>query len=310
MDENRAQRPPPPRESNPRAYQPAAAGGISRAAIAAAAVVIVLLLAGGWYWWQQRTAGVPLPVPAPQPAPVAAAPAPAPTPAVPAIQHPIDDAPQAAASAPPPLTLDNADNVVRNALTELVGSKAVALFLQTDDFVRRFVATVDNLGRAHAAPRLWPVAPTAGRFMFQGAPGSEQIAAANAARYDAVVAFMAAVDVKRAAASYRRFYPLCQRAYQELGYPNAYFNDRLVAVIDQMLATPEPPGPLAVKLTEVKGPISPGAGDRPWTRYEFADPNLEALPAGSKLLLRMGPQHAAKVKAQLRALRAEIARKG
>ena len=78
----------------------------------------------------------------------------------------------------------------------------------------------------------------------------------------------------------------------------------VVAVIDQLLATPEPAGPLAVKLTEVKGEV---ASTQPWTRYEFADPKLEALPAGSKALLRMGPENSRKLKAKLREFRAAIA---
>jgi hypothetical protein len=307
MDEQRS----PTREPSPRAWQPDAGSGISRGAIVAAAVAIALLLAGGWYWWQRQQ--LPLvPPAAPETQPVAAAPAPpSPAPSAPAIAHPIDEVPaaDATAAAPPPLTLDNADPVLRTALIDLLGSKAVASLLQTDDFARRAVATVDGLGRAHAAPRLWPVAPAAGRFTVQGDPASAQIAEANAARYDTFVALATSVDAKRAAAVYRRFYPLFQRAYQELGYPDAYFNDRLVAVIDQMLATPTPAMPPALRLTEIKGPIAPGAADRPWTRYEFTDPALETLPAGSKILLRMGPQHADKLKAQLRALRAEIARR-
>jgi hypothetical protein len=302
---------PPPREPSPRAWTPDAGSGISRGAIAAAALVIVLLLGGAWYWWQrQQPPALPVPT-APEPAPVAAAPAPPAAPAsAPAIENPIDEAPvAAAASAPVPLTLDSADPVMRNALIDLLGSKTVSSLLQTDDFARRVVATVDGLGRTHSAPRLWPVAPAGGRFSVQGDSASAQIAAANAARYDTFVALATSVDAKRAAAMYRRFYPLFQRAYQELGYPNAYFNDRLVAVIDQMLATPTPAAPPVLRLTEVKGPITPGAADRPWTRYEFTDPALEALPAGSKMLLRMGPQHAERLKAQLRALRAEIARR-
>ena len=40
--------------------------------------------------------------------------------------------------------------------------------------------------------------------------------------------------------------------------------------------------------------------------YTFADPKLEALPAGEKLLLRMGPDNAAVVKGKLKELRAII----
>ena len=36
--------------------------------------------------------------------------------------------------------------------------------LRINDFARRFVATVDNLGREQAPARLWPVNPAAGRF--------------------------------------------------------------------------------------------------------------------------------------------------
>jgi hypothetical protein len=285
---------------DPRPYQPPASG-VNRAVFAVAALLVLLAAAGGWWWWQQRAA----PPPAVIAPPVAAAPAePAPpTPAEPVIQHPIDAPAEAAARTLP--ALDQSDPALKQALTELLGSKAVAQFLLTDGFVRRVVATVDNLGRVHAAPRLWPVVPTGGRFSVQSAGERELVAPGNAARYNAFVALATAADPARAAAVYRAHYPLFQAAYRELGYPNGYFNDRLVEVIDQLLATPEPTGPLAVRLTEVKGPIE---ADRPWVRYEFADPALQALPAGSKMLLRMGNDHARQLKAQLRPFRDAVAR--
>ena len=49
------------------------------------------------------------------------------------------------------------------------------------------------------------------------------------------------------------------------------------------------------------------ASTQPWTRYEFADPQLEALPAGSKMLLRMGSENAQRLKAKLRTFRSAIA---
>jgi hypothetical protein len=95
-----------------------------------------------------------------------------------------------------------------------------------------------------------------------------------------------------------------QKSYEELGYPGRYFNDRVVEVIDQLLATPEPSGPLAVHLTEVKGPVT---SERPWVRYEFSKPEYESLAAGQKMLLRMGPEHERRLKAKLRQFRAQIA---
>ena len=282
-------------------YEPE--GGISRGAMAVAAVLIALAIGGGWYWWQQRTPALPpMPTAVTEPAPVAAAAPPAPAASEPAIQHPIE-AP-AAATAEAPRTLDQSEGAIVQALSALLGSTPGASMVRRDDFVRRAVATIDNLGRAHAAPRLWPVNPMAGKFSVEQADGRQVVSQANSVRYSAFVAFAQSLDSARAATLYKQNYALFQVAYKELGYPRAYFNDRLVAVIDQLLATPEPAGPLAVKLTEVKGEV---ASTQPWTRYEFADPQLEALPAGSKALLRMGPDNARKLKAKLREFRSAIA---
>ena len=276
-------------------------GGINRGAVAAAAVLIALALGGGWYWWQQQQPKLPpLSTAATEPAPVAAAPAPAAS--QPPIQHPIDV--PAATAAEAPRTLDQSEGVIAQALGALLGNKPGASMVRRDDFVRRAVVTIDNLGRTHAAPRLWPVNPMAGKFTVQRDGDKEAVAPANSVRYSAFVAFAESLDTARAAALYKQNYPLFQAAYKELGYPRAYFNDRVVAVIDQLLATAEPAGPLAVRLTNVKGEV---ASTQPWTRYEFADPQLEALPAGSKMLLRMGNDNARKLKAKLREFRAAIA---
>jgi hypothetical protein len=40
--------------------------------------------------------------------------------------------------------------------------------------------------------------------------------------------------------------------------------------------------------------------------YTFADPALEARPAGQKLLIRMGPDNAAAIKTKLMELRAAV----
>jgi len=294
--------PTPLQTEDRRPYQPPRSNA-RKSVIVVGAYALLLALAGGAYlWWQGRQPGAPS---APS-APVAVADAASdPVPAEPVIQHPIASTVSAAASAPALPSLDQSDAVVVRGLTGLLGARSVTAMLQTDAFVRRVVATVDNLGRAHAAPRLWPVMPTGGKFSVRRVDDTDVIAAANPARYAPFVSFVESFDTPRAVALYVGLYPLFQQAYQELGYPKGYFNDRLVAVIDQLLATPEPVGPLAVHLTEVKGPIS---SDRPWVRYEFADPALEALPAGSKMLLRMGPENARRLKAKLAELRGAIAR--
>jgi len=66
------------------------------------------------------------------------------------------------------------------------------------------------------------------------------------------------------------------------------------------------PGPLVVKLVEVKGPVP---STRPWVRYEFADPALESLSAGQKMLLRTGADNHQRLRAKLVDLRARVARR-
>jgi hypothetical protein len=179
----------------------------------------------------------------------------------------------------------------------------VASLRQTDDFPRRVVATVDNLGRAQASAGMWPVNPAAGRFTVQDAQGGAVIAPDNAARYAPLVKLAEGVDASRAADLYVRMYPLLQRAYEQLGYPKRHFNDRLIDVIDLLLATPEVEQPVKVRLTEVKGPIP---SQRPWVNYQYEDPALESLTAGQKILVRVGPDNARRLKAKLSALRREL----
>jgi hypothetical protein len=270
-------------------------------------IVLAVVLAGGYFGWQHFK---PRPAPVPVVAPVAQMPDVAPVPLppeAPAIQHPIDPPAADTAGGPAPLpALAESDQQVGDLLTELLTRKNVLAFLQLDGFVRRAVATVDNLAREQAPSRVWPVNPTPERFTVQrGSDGVDTIHPDNQRRYTPMVQMLESVDTAQAVALYRRLYPLFQQAYEELGFPGRYFNDRLVQVLDHLIATPVPSAPLAVTLVNVKGEVP---STRPWVRYEFADPALESLSAGRKMLLRIGPEHQQRLQAKLRDIRQRIAR--
>ncbi|MGV3498594.1 MAG: DUF3014 domain-containing protein [Hydrogenophaga sp.] len=273
-------------------------------------IVLLVLGVGGYLAWDHFKPA-PEPTPASAPVPPAAVPATplpsAPAPAAPAIEHPVEPSTDTAVAQPMP-ALAEADAYVRDALVGLLGRDAVLTWLLTEGFVRRAVATVDNLPRELAPVMVWPIKPTPQRFTtLRSADGtSETIHPDNAARYTPFVRFVEAVDSAQAVALYRRLYPLFQQAYEELGFPGRYFNDRLVQVLDHLIATPVQPGPLAVKLVEVKGPVP---STRPWVRYEFTDPALESLSAGQKMLLRMGADNHQRLRAKLVDLRARVARR-
>jgi hypothetical protein len=268
---------------------------------AGATLLVLALAAGGWQWWRLKhvrpVSVATAPEVAPEPAPAAPASAALETP----IRHPIESMPTLPPAGAPAAT--GADGV-KAALENLLGTRMVASFLQTDGFIDKVVATVDNLDREHVARRLWPVNPTPGRFSVARSASGEVIATDNAQRYTPFVRFVEGIDTPRAIAFYVKLYPLFQQAYAELGYPRLYFNDRIVAVIDTLMATPMPSGPLAVQLVEVKGSVP---STQPWTRYEFVDPTLEALPAGQKLMLRMGTDNELRLKAKLAEFRRGIA---
>jgi hypothetical protein len=195
---------------------------------------------------------------------------------------------------------------VGRVLIDLVGAKRVATFLQVDEFPRRLVATIDNLGRSHAPAMLWPVHPTANRFTVDQLDGAPIIGADNGSRYTPLVLLVEEVDPIRVVGLYIRMYPMLQEAYEELGYPDRYFNDRLIDVIDVLLATPDVGYPVKLQLTDVKGPITPL---RPWVRYEFADPDLESLSAGQKILVRVGPVNQRRLKAKLAEFKQELVKR-
>lgn len=187
-------------------------------------------------------------------------------------------------------TLENSDPMMRDTVSGLVGRQAFDTLVYPSQLIRRIVATVDNLPRETAPRRVLPLEPVPGRF----AAGGEElsIAAANAERYVPYVRVFQSLDTRTLVQRYLESYPLFQRAYAELGYPNLRFNDRLLEAIDDLLAAPESSAP--VKLIQPK------------VLYQFADPELESLSAGQKVMIRMGSENAAKVKAKLREIRREL----
>lgn len=260
------------------------------------ALVLVMLAAAAAWLWQSRkeeqavAVGQPAAVPA---APPASAP-------LPSASAPVEQMP------PPPAANPLTREEIPAALESFLGGKAVATYLQLDEFPRRLVATVDNLGRAHAPAALWPVHPTAGRFTVDETTGTTVIASDNAARYTPLVLLAETVDAGKAAELYLRAYPLLQQEYRQLGFPDREFNSRLMEVIALLLATPEPEQPPQLTLVEVKGPVP---SVRPWVRYEYADPALQQLSAGQKILLRMGIVNERRLKKKLAEFRDEIRKK-
>jgi hypothetical protein len=257
----------------------------------AAQWVAIIVLAGiiaiaVWFFVFQRPGGrEPTPAAPGQQSAVSASSAP---------QHPISQAkvPASASSAPLP-PLQDSDPGVLQALLALPGAQGLADLLVKQAIIPNIVATVDALPRqSFGSTRIMPLRTPADAFAIDDSGGRQTISAQNYRRYDAYMHVLESIDTKALVGWYVRDYPLFQEAYRELGYPKAYFNDRLIAVIDNLLAAPEPTQPVVVQ--------------RQGAFYVYTDPALESLSAGQKMLIHVGPQNEAKIKARLREIRAML----
>ncbi len=232
---------------------------------------------------------------APQPQPVTMEQVPTPAPSTNEVEaltrHPLPRAPTQDAEPEKPLpALNDSDDAIQAALTPLFGARPLDTLLNFDGFIKRVVVTVDNLPRTKLPVQRLPAFPLPGKFLVeQGTGGAIEIDPDNYKRYKKYVAMFASMDSSKIAAIYFHFYPLFQDAFRDLGYKSAYFNDRVIAAIDDLLAAPDVHDP--VQLVQ------------PSVFYKYADARLEGLSAGQRLMIRIGSDNAARVKAKLRELR-------
>lgn len=263
-------------------------------AIIPAAVVLAVLL-GALFIFYKPHQEAPQPQPAEQPAAPKATKAPPPVrfPIVeeqPPQEPPSEEIKEEQPTAPPEQKI--ADPAMRRLATLLAGQDQLIKLFYLDHFIERFVVTVDNLPRRSLTLRQMPLKPVPGAFKVQAGQDGMIIAPANAQRYSSYIKLLQFLDTQKLVALYRGLYPKFQKAYTDLGYPHGYFNDRLVDVIDHLLATPDVQKPIRVELFN--------------NRYRFVDPDLETLSAGQKILLRIGNRNAEAIKNKLRELRTEL----
>ena len=252
--------------------------------------VIILIVFGvvGWAYRDQLFGE-------PEPEPAIAAPAPAEPVTDAGPQHPMPETTPAISSSGELVPLPPLDDSDAYFLLEIAATfgPAIESLLVREAVIDRLVTTVDNLPRSELSEKIRPVGRLGENFATDvGDDNAIVLGISNYVRYEALVAQLYYADLDKVYDTYHRFYPLFQKSYERLGYPDAYFNDRLVEVIDHLVATPLPEGPIVLV--------------RPNVLYEFADPDLEALSSGQKLLLRMGPNNAGTVKRMLEKFRSRL----
>lgn len=186
--------------------------------------------------------------------------------------------------------LDESDEAMQEVLAEETTPEQTTSLFVPESMIRHFVVTIDNMTTAKLPQKFNVTQTPPGEFRVEEVEdGIYHLDPANYRRYERYINYAEMLGTGRFISVYTSYYPLFQKAYEELGYPDRYFNDRLVEVIDHLLATPEVEEPVELKRSRVF--------------YEFVDPELEDLTAGQKVLIRMGPDNRARVRAGLQDLR-------
>lgn len=188
--------------------------------------------------------------------------------------------------------LASSDNVMGEALSSLINNKALMHIFNEGQLIRNIVVTIDNLPRKQTSMRVMPIKKASGKFMVDEDGQRTTISPKNSERYASYVQFAEAIDAQKLVQNYINLYPLFQQSYEEIGYPDQYFNDRLLFVIDHLLATPELDEP--VQLVQPK------------FYYQFADTNLEERSIGQRILMRIDRDNEKLVKAKLQAIKQEL----
>lgn len=215
----------------------------------------------------------------------------------PAVSQPLDSAENAGdlviGEVP---TLAESDTWLQNVVGQLSSHPELAEWMLTPELIQGFVVVVDNIAEG-VAPRkhLEMVAPEEG-FGVKESDGKVFVDPTNYQRFNLLVDVIESLDTAGTAELYQAMRPLCQQAYQDLGYPGDSFDATLSRAVNRLLATPVMDQPVAL--------------EKKITAYRFEDPALEELSPAAKQFLRLGPENLKRLQIKVRALARAIGLEG
>ena len=186
------------------------------------------------------------------------------------------------------VVLDESDELVRGLAGELSSHPKLALWLMSDELIRKFVAAVDNIANGNSPEPHIDFFKPDGEFKVLDEAGEYYIDPESYKRYDLVAEVFASLDSKGCVILYKKLKPAIQEAYRELGYPDKDFDSTLKKAMRVLLQVPIVEGDIALEKKVVT--------------YAMVDPDLESLNAAQKHLLRMGPGNVRVIQEKLREL--------
>ena len=257
-------------------------------AIKATQVLLILLLlavlGGGaavltGFWPDSAEETKPAPVSQPITPAVTPPETPAPQPEAAAVQVEITTEP-----APPPLPdLSQSDDPVRDAVADIPLGTVGQEFLTPGNVIERSSSLIYLLAQGDVPYKLLPIARPKEAFPFID-DGTQVITdPAGFARYDGLAQWIGSLDAGAIVSALQPLLPLFREAWSFYGEDASDFDFAVLTVLETLISTPEPREVRLVRKEAV---------------WVYEDPELEALPAIQKQIMRMGPDNADIVRAK------------
>lgn len=254
--------------------------------MAVAGLVLLALVAGAWYLGSQQTQPI-------QTQPVAVTPepsAPRPTTVVERSPEPARDAAESEpALLAPPASIDDSLPVIQQLVASL--SPDLLDWLVDEELLRKFVILVDQLADGDLSRKHLPLDYPMPAFAILGDKDNARTDPQNFHRAKPLIAAVLALEPALLVTHYRRWQPLLNQAYSELGKPGK-FDDRLMLAIRNLQQIP--PAPLNAAL--VARPVV----------YKYQDPKREDASALHKWMWRLGADNQARINDYLTQLKVAL----
>jgi len=193
---------------------------------------------------------------------------------------------------PPVVTEETADDYAREIIDSLNGGKALKQFVAGNYVVERTVAIIDALRRGEVPYKLLPVGKPASGFPISDDGLRVTMNPAGFSRYDAFANWVNSLSVDAIIAAFNDYEPLATAALSNMGVNDFDIRGAALGATTEILATPS--APEAAELMQKEA------------NWVYMDPELEALSALQKQVLRMGPENAEIVQQKARELRGAL----
>ena len=188
--------------------------------------------------------------------------------------------------------LDASDQFIRDRLVLLSEKRDLAVWLTTDDILRRSASYLDGLARGVILSNIFPLSSPEGGFSTHRDEQTIWLNAGNYERYDNTVSVISSLDMEMAAQIFHLTRPLLEGAFSELGYRPRQMDGIILTALDQIMNTPVIFEPIQLSRDSVN--------------FKFFDSKLESLTPLQKQLVRAGPENTRRLQKQAKLLRTAL----